>query len=74
EDALSVCQQVWPQWQSFDHAARVMRGPLSQPRAMRRALASRRPRPSPMMGPMIRPPWRLAHLPMKWPHLSRGQT
>ncbi len=28
EDALSVCQQVWPQWQSFDHAARVMRAAI----------------------------------------------
>jgi len=25
EEALAVCQQAWPQWQSFEHAARVMR-------------------------------------------------
>lgn len=25
EEALSICQQAWPQWQSFEHAARVMR-------------------------------------------------
>lgn len=25
QEAVSVCRQAWPQWQSFDHAARVMR-------------------------------------------------
>lgn len=28
DEALSVCQQAWPQWQSFDHAARVMRAAI----------------------------------------------
>lgn len=28
EDALTICQQAWPQWQSFDHAARVMRAAI----------------------------------------------
>lgn len=26
--ALQVCQQAWPQWQSFDHAARVIRAAI----------------------------------------------
>lgn len=28
EDALTVCQQAWPQWQSFEHSARVMRAAI----------------------------------------------
>lgn len=28
EEALSTCRQAWPQWQSFDHAARVMRAAI----------------------------------------------
>lgn len=28
EDALAMCQQAWPQWQSFNHAARVMRAAI----------------------------------------------
>lgn len=27
-EAVSVCRQAWPQWQSFDHAARVMRAAI----------------------------------------------
>ncbi|MEX0738450.1 MAG: hypothetical protein WD071_03815 [Pseudohongiella sp.] len=26
--ALAACQQAWPQWQSFDHAARVIRAAI----------------------------------------------
>lgn len=28
QEAVSVCRQAWPQWQSFDHAARVMRAAI----------------------------------------------
>lgn len=31
QEAMAVCRQAWPQWQSFEHAARVMRAAIRNP-------------------------------------------
>ncbi len=31
QEAVSTCRQAWPQWQSFEHAARVMRAAIRNP-------------------------------------------